>query len=138
MDDNNLAGQYPELKEKVVLNVDDNELNHLVIIKILGNAGAKTISAYNGAVGIKKLQDGLKPDIILLDLEMPVMNGIETAEIIRTQFDPQIPIIINSGSVSSYEKWQLKRLGITEFLEKPYTTNDILNKLAKSLALAQV
>ncbi|HEX8358128.1 MAG TPA: response regulator [Segetibacter sp.] len=134
MADYKLKNEYPELQEKVVLNVDDNEMNQLVISKILDNAGMKTIQAYNGAVAIEELDKVVKPDVILLDLNMPVMGGIETAEYIRSKADLQIPIIINSGGVTAYEKWRLKRLGITEFLEKPYTMKDIFSKLLKHLA----
>jgi CheY-like chemotaxis protein len=128
---------YPELQAKVILSVDDNEMNQLVLAKIMDNAGIKTIAALNGAEAVQKLNEGLKPDFILMDLEMPVMNGIKTSEFIKKNIDPQIPIIINSGAVSSIEKWKLKRLGISEFLEKPYTMKDVLSKLYKSLTVLQ-
>ncbi|MCW3080204.1 response regulator [Segetibacter sp.] len=122
---------FPELFEKVVLNVDDNEMNQLVISKIMENAGMKTITVLNGAEAIQKLNEGLKPDFILMDLEMPVMNGLQAAECIKREIDSQIPIIINSGAVSDVQKWKLKRLGITDFLEKPYSMKDIFSKLSK-------
>jgi CheY-like chemotaxis protein len=103
--------------------------------KIMQNAGIKIVAAGNGAEAIEKLNAGLKPDAILMDLEMPVMNGIQTSEFIRNRMDPHIPIVVNSGSVSAYEKWKLKRLGIQEFLEKPYSMKDIFSKLSKSIML---
>jgi CheY-like chemotaxis protein len=115
----------------VVLNVDDDEMNQLVISKIMENAGMKTITVLNGAEAIQKLNEGLKPDFILMDLEMPVMNGLQAAECIKREIDSQIPIIINSGAVSDVQKWKLKRLGITDFLEKPYSMKDIFSKLSK-------
>jgi CheY-like chemotaxis protein len=68
-----------------------------------------------------------------MDLQMPVMNGLEATEIIRNQIDPLIPIIINSGNVEPVDKWRLERLGIQDFLEKPYTIKDILAKLSKNI-----
>lgn len=133
MVDSNFYEQYPELKEKIILNVDDNEMNQLVISKIMNNAGITTIPAINGSIAIAKLNEGLIPDVILLDLEMPVLNGLQTAEIIRNEFDQQIPIIINSGSVSAFERWKLKKLGIKEFLEKPYSMKDIFSKISRSI-----
>lgn len=128
---------FPELFEKVVLNVDDNEMNQLVISKIMGNAGIKTISVSNGAEAIQKLNEGLKPDFILMDLEMPVMNGLQASERIKKEIDSQIPIIINSGAVSDVQKWKLGRLGVKDFLEKPYSMKDIFSKLSKHLKILQ-
>ncbi|MDB5246224.1 MAG: multi-sensor hybrid histidine kinase [Segetibacter sp.] len=132
---NDFTESFPELRDKLILNVDDNEMNQLVMSKIMQNAGIKIVAAGNGAEAIEKLNAGLKPDAILMDLEMPVMNGIQTSEFIRNRMDPHIPIVVNSGSVSAYEKWKLKRLGIQEFLEKPYSMKDIFSKLSKSIML---
>lgn len=135
MPNKNYIHNYPELAEKVILTVDDNELNQLVLTKIMENAGMKTVAVSNGAEAIQKLTEGLKPDFILMDLEMPVMNGIQTSECIKKNIDPQIPIIINSGAVSDAQRWRLKRLGITDFLEKPYSMEDIFAKLSKKLPI---
>jgi CheY-like chemotaxis protein len=124
-----------KLHNKVVLNVDDNEMNRLVLFKIFQGAGIKTIDAENGAVAVKKLQGGLKPDFILMDLEMPVMNGIQASEYIRNHIDADIPIIVNSGSVSAYHRSKMKILGIHDFLEKPYSLHDIFSKLLKHVAV---
>lgn len=132
---NNYNDYHPQLQGKVILNVDDNEMNRLVLSKIMQNAGIKTIHAENGAEAVRKLKGGLKPDIILMDLEMPVMNGMQASEYIRNNIDNHIPIIINSGSVSSYHRSKLKSLGIKDFLEKPYSMQDIYLKIYKNLAL---
>lgn len=124
---------FPFLKDRVVLNVDDNEMNQLVIDQILKKADITTIAAMNGEEAISKLQNGLKPDIILLDLEMPKMNGVETAHYIRKNIDDKISIIINSGYISFLEKWKLNRLGVHEYLEKPYSMIDIFNKISNGL-----
>ncbi len=130
---NKFAALYPELQDKIVLNVDDNEMNRLVLSKIMQNVGVKTIPAENGAEALKKLNAGLKADVILMDLEMPVMNGVQACEYIRNKMDANIPIIINAGSVSAYQKSKLNRLNIFDFLEKPYSMNDIFSKLSKNI-----
>lgn len=135
---NNFKDAYQQLQGKVVLNVDDNEMNHLVLSKIMQNAAMKTVHAENGAEAVRKLKGGLKPDVILMDLEMPVMNGLHASEFIRKKIDGHIPIIINSGSVSAYHRSVLKRLGIHDFLEKPYSIHDIYFKLSKNIALIPV
>lgn len=133
MPNNKYRDAYPQLVEKVILNVDDNEMNQLVISKIMENAGIKTIAVSNGDEAIRILNEGLKPDFILMDLDMPVLNGLQTSEYIKKNIDSHIPIIINSGAVSALQKWKLNRLGITDFLEKPYSMEDIFAKLSKKL-----
>lgn len=127
-----------ELQGKVVLNVDDNEMNHLVISKILEKLGLHTIPAFNGAEAVQKLNDGLKPDAILMDLQMPIMDGMQATEFIRKRMQNDIPIIINSGNIEDLERWRLRRLGIRDFLEKPYTIKDISNKLCRNILMPQV
>lgn len=129
-----IGDAYPQLQDKVILNVDDNEMNNFVLSKIMENAGIKTIHAENGAEAVRKLSEGLKPHAILMDLEMPVMNGVQASEFIRNKIDKQIPIIINSGAVSAYQKFKLKGLGIYDFLEKPYNIEDVYTKLDKNIA----
>ena len=119
---------------KAVLSVDDSEMNQLVIRKILEGLGYTTIIASNGLEAIQFLNEGLKPFTILMDLQMPEMNGMETSEYIRKKMNNNVPIIINSGNVEAYEKWRLSRMGIVDFLEKPYSINDIKVKLQKNIA----
>ncbi len=122
---------HPHLQGTVVLNVDDNDLNQLVIRKILGSENIMVISAANGEEAINKINEGLQPDAILMDLEMPVMNGFQAAEVIRKYYNPTIPIIINSGMVTGIDKFKLLKLNIVDFLQKPYSREDILQKLSK-------
>lgn len=129
-----ISDDYSQLKDKVVLNVDDNEINQLVLAKIMQNAGVKMVQAKNGAEAVKKMTAGLRPFAILMDLEMPEMNGVQASEYIRKKIDATIPIIINSGFVSAYQKIKLTSLGINDYLEKPYNISDIFSKLLKYTA----
>lgn len=133
MVNNNLDGEYDLLYGKLILNVDDNEMNILVISKILERFQSKIVVARNGAEAVHVLQQGLKPDAILMDLQMPIMNGLQATEIIRKQIDADIPIIINSGDVDGVQRWKLNRLGVSDFLEKPYTLHDIFSKLSNNI-----
>lgn len=128
---NDYKTAYPQLQNKVVLNVDDNEMSQILLSRIMQNAGITTIQAENGAEAVKKMSEGLKPDLILMDLEMPVMNGVQTSEFIRKQIDAAVPIIINSATISVHEKFKLRRLGVYDFLEKPYTIKDVFSILTK-------
>ena len=122
-----------DFKEKTVLCVDDNGLNQVVIEKILQTIGIKTVAVKNGASAVRKLMEGFRPDVILMDLQMPVMGGVEACELIRKWYGTSIPIIINSGCVDEADKEKLTQLGIEDFLEKPYNQSDIFGKLKKNI-----
>jgi CheY-like chemotaxis protein len=131
----NTSESYRELNEKVVLCVDDDAMNQLVIAKILEGAGVTTIAVKNGAAAVRKLMEGFRPDLILMDLQMPVMGGVEASQKIKKWIDSNLPIVINSGDIKDSDKEVLHSLGIYDFLEKPYNQNDILDKLVKNIAI---
>lgn len=137
MQPTHLNSEYAALHSKVILNVDDNEMNVLVIAKILEKFNSITVVARNGAEAIKALKDGLRPDAILMDLQMPIMNGLQATEIIKKEIDPDIPIIINSGDIDAVQRWKLSRLGVKEFLQKPYSLDDIFSKLTKNIPVLE-
>jgi CheY-like chemotaxis protein len=128
---------YKELKEKVILNVDDDSMNQLVMEKILEVAGVKTVTVKNGAAAVRKLMEGFRPDAILMDLQMPVMGGVEASQKIKLWIDANVPIIINSGDITESDKEALNSLGIHDFLEKPYNQVDILETLQKNIVVVQ-
>lgn len=130
-------GLYSALKQKVILSVDDDAMNQLVIEKTLEPTGVQLVPVKNGAAAVRKLMEGFKPDLILMDLQMPVMGGVEACNIIRKWIDPNIPIIINSGGIDDLDRQKLHSLGIKHFLQKPYNLSDIYQKLAKSLSLVE-
>jgi CheY-like chemotaxis protein len=133
----NSIESYKELNEKVILNVDDDSMNQLVMEKILEGAGVKTICVKNGAAAVRKLMEGFRPDAILMDLQMPVMGGVEASQKIRLWIDANVPIIINSGDITESDKETLNSLGIHDFLEKPYNQVDILETLQKNIVVVQ-
>ena len=96
-------------KESTVLIIDDDPNVRELVSRMLENEGLKTIEAKNGQEGLDLLSE--KPNLIILDLEMPVMNGFEFLE----NTDTTIPIIIFSGlelSKKDVEGLQSKTLGL--------------------------
>jgi CheY-like chemotaxis protein len=117
-----------ETKQKVLL-VDDDKFMHKVIAKTLGDRFT-LFSAFDGKEGIA-LAKSNPPDIILLDVEMPELNGYETCE--RLRADPQttrIPILFLSSRSSLQERLLGLELGADDYLVKPCSREDIIAKLA--------
>ena len=106
-----------------VLVVDDNAVLRPTLAKLLGLAGYLTMTAANGEEALARLNERL-PCVILLDMEMPVMNGYEFRE--RQRQDPrfaEIPVLCMTGEIAFDEVTQ--RTGV-KCLSKPVEWDDIL------------
>ena len=108
-------------KKHSVLIIEDNEINREILNEILSEE-YNLFFAENGLIGFNLLQEKHNEiDIVLLDLEMPVMNGYEVLEAVRQ--DPQlqsIPIVVITANEDSEEEERCLMLHATEFLHKPY------------------
>ena len=96
------------LQDKKVLIVDDEERNVFALGSYLETFGMKTMIARNGEDAISMLESGLEPDIVLMDMMMPVMTGLAATEFIMAHFPT--PILIVSASVTSSSSGQTTRL----------------------------
>lgn len=115
---NNYAG----LRGVKVLLVEDNLINRILTVELLGMQGVRVDAAENGQLALDMLLSQ-PPDTyqaILLDLQMPVLDGFETAARIRsdTRFDA-LPIIAQSAHVMHFEKKRCRELGMNDCLNKP-------------------
>jgi PAS domain S-box-containing protein len=107
-----------EVKNIKVLVVEDIALNQLLMKTLLDDFGFEYDFAGNGKKAIKKLQD--RPyDIILMDLQMPEMNGFETAEYIRNVIHSQIPIIALTADVTTADLKKCMAVGMNDYISKP-------------------
>jgi two-component system, chemotaxis family, chemotaxis protein CheY len=115
-----------------VLVVDDNQYMRKTIRNLLVNCGVKDI--YEAGDGITAL-DTLRtvgPDVVLLDWEMPLLNGAELVRIVRSPgvFPmPDVPIIMLSGHGERWRVLEAVRLGVNEYLIKPVSAKAIYDRL---------
>ncbi|WP_205502574.1 response regulator [Rufibacter psychrotolerans] len=106
---------------KTILIAEDSSVILNLTKKILELQNYKVVSAKNGGEVLKKVQDQ-KIDAILMDLNIPVKNGMECTKEIRANEDPQIsqiPIIAVTGNANNYTLEQFKEAGINAYLPKP-------------------
>lgn len=122
-----------------VLIVEDNEINKIIAEKFLTKWGMKVDHAENGKVAIEKhLSNDF--DLILMDLEMPVMSGYEATIAIRKMSDDKknsIPIIALTASAMLDIQTKIFSLGMNDFILKPFVPNDLRRKLAHFLEKAK-
>jgi two-component system, chemotaxis family, chemotaxis protein CheY len=120
-----------------VLIVDDNQFMRKVVRNLLVNLGVKTIyEAGDGIAGLEAIRM-FAPDIVILDWEMPLLNGAELARIVRSPgvFPvPDVPIIMLTGHVERWRIDEAQRLGINEFLKKPVSGKALLDRMVAILA----
>ncbi len=117
-----------------ILLAEDNAMSILFMEKLLAKWNVKLDISKNGRETIDKLIS--QPyDVILMDLHMPIMNGIDATQYIRNMEDPtksSVYIIALTASVSSDIITNIKKLGFDDYLGKPFRPNDLHRKLAKA------
>ncbi|MBG6063352.1 signal transduction histidine kinase/CheY-like chemotaxis protein [Flavobacterium sp. CG_9.1] len=127
------------LKEVKILLVEDNELNQLLAIKVFEKWGKEIDVAENGKKAIEKIEKTAY-DIILLDIQMPEMDGIELANYIRSNMGEKagIPIIALTAHATVEEERKCLENGMNDYLSKPYDFDVLLNKLYLNLKVNKV
>ncbi len=115
-----------------ILVVEDIALNQLLLKTLLEEFGFKMDVAANGKIAIEKLRN-FKYDIILMDLQMPVMNGFETTEYIRNKLNLNIPIIALTADVTTVDVEKCKAVGMNDYISKPIDDKLLYNKIIKYL-----
>ena len=117
-----------EIKNIKVLIVEDIVLNQLLMKTILDDFGFERDIAPNGKIAIEKLQNS-HYDIILMDLQMPEMNGFEATEYIRNKMNSKIPIIALTADVTTVDLAKCKAVGMNDYLAKPIDERALYTKI---------
>ncbi|MFV8370606.1 response regulator [Flavobacterium sp. LB2R40] len=122
------------LKDTRILLVEDNELNQLLAIKVFEKWNKEIDIAENGKIAIDKLENK-EYDIILMDIQMPEMDGNELTHYIRNNMHEKsdIPIIALTAHATLDEEKRCLKNGMNDYLSKPYDFNVLLEKLYKNL-----
>lgn len=122
-----------ELRKLNILIVEDNKLNIRLMKSLFAENQLRMQVAENGEVAISKIKEyNLKNsyfDIIMMDIEMPVMNGYEATTIIRTELNSAVPIIAMSAHAMAGEKEKCLSLGMNDFISKPIHAVQLFEKI---------
>ena len=117
-----------DIKNIKILVVEDMPLNQLLMKTVLEDFGFELDIVANGKLAIEKLQVGVY-DIILMDLQMPEMNGFEATEYIRNTMHSTIPIIALTADVTTVDIDKCKAVGMNDYIAKPVDENFLYNKI---------
>jgi PAS domain S-box-containing protein len=117
-----------KLKNINVLVVEDIALNQLLMRTLLDDFGFNCDIASNGKIAIEKLRSK-QYDIILMDLQMPIMNGFETTEYIRKTLNSNVPIVALTADVTTVDLDKCKDVGMNDYVSKPVDERLLYSKI---------
>jgi PAS domain S-box-containing protein len=119
-----------------VLLVEDNDINRLYAKSILETWKCKTDIAENGLIAIEKLKSN-RYDVILMDVQMPVMDGYEATKAIRMMAHPinSIPVVALTANATKNDIEKCLAAGMNDYVAKPFTPDDLYQQLFQKLKL---
>lgn len=123
-----------DLSEKTILVAEDDPINMMIAVKILERKKAHIVKAFNGLDALTKLASNKNTDLILMDLEMPEMDGYCTVKKIREQ-DLKLPVIAFTAYFLDKEmETSLLSKGFTDSIPKPFNPDTFYEKIFKCLS----
>jgi two-component system, OmpR family, response regulator VicR len=116
--------------EKVILVVDDEKPIADILQFNLQKEGYKVVCAYDGQMAVEKVEE-VKPDLILLDIMLPLKDGMEVCREVRKKYD--MPIIMLTAKDSEIDKVLGLELGADDYVTKPFSTRELLARVKANL-----
>jgi two-component system cell cycle response regulator DivK len=118
---------------KKILVVEDTEDNRQILRDLLSMAGYEMVEAHDGAEGVAKAAEH-RPDLILMDIQMPVMDGYEATRRIKANPDlKSIPIVAVTSYALSGDEEKTRAAGCDGYIAKPYSPRQMLAKVREIL-----
>jgi PAS domain S-box-containing protein len=133
--ENEAAETYSGLEGKRILVAEDNKINFFVANKFLSGWGVIVTHAENGRIAIDKIREE-EFDLVLMDLHMPVMDGIEATKILRSSENPKInsiPIVALTAAIMSESHDKIEELNINDYVLKPFKPHDLFSRILKHI-----
>jgi two-component system cell cycle response regulator DivK len=118
---------------KRVLVVEDHEDNRQILRDLLGSAGFEIVEAENGEEAVT-LAETSRPDVILMDIQLPVLDGYEATR--RIKADPRlrsIPVIVVTSYALSGDEEKARLAGCDDYVSKPFSPRDLLAKIRRHI-----
>jgi two-component system cell cycle response regulator DivK len=120
---------------KLILIVDDEPQNRKLFRDVLKHKGYTTIEAENGRQGVE-MAEKFMPDLILMDMHLPIMDGIEaTKHLLSNESTSRIPIVALTASVMPGDRERILEAGCQGYISKPVHISDLLSSVAEYLSL---
>ena len=120
------------MSAKTILYIEDNEMNRKIVRDLLNRTKYALIEAHDGEAGVAKALEA-RPDLILMDIQLPKISGLEATKRLRAEAaTAKTPIIAITSFALSGDDVKAKEAGATAYLAKPYSPFDLL-KLIRTI-----
>lgn len=114
------------MSERKILYVEDNEYNRKIVRQLLSRSSCRLIEAADGETGVALAQRDL-PDLILMDVQLPKMSGLDATKLLTTDaLTSHIPIIVITSYALSGDREKALQAGASSYLAKPYSPSELL------------
>ncbi|MTI14891.1 PAS domain S-box protein [Sansalvadorimonas verongulae] len=120
----------PEETAKVLV-VDDSRINREMLVRLLDDAGFETLEAVNGLDALNCIQAS-QPQLVLMDIRMPVMSGSDAVRQLRRNGNP-VPVIAVTASVDPIQQKKIEGLGFNGYVGKPFRIDDLFQQIERTL-----
>ncbi len=132
------AGPAARLRDLRILLADDSELNLTIARRILEEDGARVVTARDGREAVDRVLDQVGGfDVVLMDVQMPVVDGIQATRLIRRELAlANLPIIALTAGALATDRQQALEAGMTDFVSKPYNPDDLIACVGRHVALS--
>lgn len=117
-----------------ILLVEDNKLNQKLAATVLTKNGGLVDIAETGEEAVNILQNGGQYDIVLMDIQMPIMDGYEATRVIRNRLKNAIPIVAMTAHAMAGERDKCLSLGMNDYLSKPFQQDQLLQVIITNAA----
>jgi CheY-like chemotaxis protein len=121
------------LAGKRFLVAEDNEVNQQLVEHVLRRGGGEVQLAGNGELAIRFLRQGGQYDLIIMDLQMPVMDGYAATQYIRNELRSPIPIIAMTATALIGEQLRCFEVGMNDYMTKPFEFTDLYKRIVTIL-----
>ncbi len=121
------------MTQRTVLYVEDNEYNRKIVRQLLSRTSYRLVEAIDGEGGVAAAFD-LLPDLILMDVQLPKMSGLDATRALRAdERTEDIPIVIITSFAMSGDRERATQAGASGYLAKPYSPRELLAQIRKFL-----
>lgn len=117
-----------------ILVVDDNQINRLLIDKVLKKWGVNADFAENGVEALEKIESKGNYDVVLMDIHMPQMGGLEATKLLRAKSDTysqQLPVIALTASMLNDQMSMIDDAGMNDYILKPFNPKELYDRISK-------
>ncbi len=121
------------MNQRTILLIEDNEYNRKIVRRLLGRSSYRLVEAFDGEAGVALAIDEL-PDLILMDVQLPKMSGLDATRVLRADARTKhIPIVVITSFALSGDRERAVEAGAAGYLAKPYSPVELLALVHKFL-----